>query len=137
MTTKEDIILALGQLLRRCADATAEGWTYAGSAFETPDGVRAAGISVVRKGREDISMEMEFEDEDDRDELFLSLREVMQPARGAHWAACILALRADGEIRMAFEYADVQRWTTSRGSDGEASGAFIDEMFPEAATASG
>lgn len=136
MTTKEDIILALGQIMRRCADETADGWTYAISTFETLDGVRLSGEALVRQGRELISMEMEFEDEDDRDELFLSLRDVMQAERKAHWMACVLALRADGEMRMAFEYKDAQRWAALSADAGPAFENTIGELFPEASASS-
>jgi hypothetical protein len=132
MTQSEDLIIAIGQALMRTARATGEPWDYAGWMFETRDGRSSSGTVFQFSGRRQLTLEFSFDDQDLILDSFMALREATHVPGDAHWIKCLAVLRADGEMKLLFEFNDWSRWSITPANVDRSLEILVGDVFPDA-----
>lgn len=132
MGIQEDLIAAIGQALMRNANASPSDWDYAGYMFETKDGVSSGGTKFIFHNGQRLPLDLERTDRSTITDSFKRLREVTRVDGDDYWIKCIAVLRADGDMKMLFEFDDWKRWKISPANVDRAYEMLVGEVFPDA-----
>lgn len=128
---EEELIIEIGQILKRAAVSQAEAWDYAGYMFETKDGNSSSGEMFLfhsgnrlpfRLGRDMKAITTSFK----------RLREVTRVDGDDYWIKCLAVLRSDGDMKLLFEFDDWSRWKITPANVDRAFEILVGDVYPEA-----